>query len=176
MKSDKYAFALALLCLCLVSRAQAQVHPSGGQGCATIEWTGCVNDHHKAPAASSGSNLVDNPHPECMYCDDIDDPSCHDACTPGSADFLVAVVYSKMLDAARRGDAKAMAKLAPMASEYVVVNEQRGAIQLLSCTGGEVIASLTLRDRVTLTAVAERLRNTRRQPVQASSPRAGLSQ
>jgi hypothetical protein len=85
---------------------------------------------------------IDGLHEDCRWCVG---GWCHSGCNESFlTDSTLRGVYVLVLDAARGGDATTVASFAPALAGFVVVNRERNAVQVFSCSQRAVIASLPL--------------------------------
>ncbi len=100
-------------------------------------------------------------HGECLFC--VNGP-CHFGCDESlRSDPDARRVYAQAVEAASHGDATATLRLAPWSGGYVRLNEIRSAVQVMSCSGDLVIASLPLDGPAMAAASAEEVRGPARQ-------------
>ena len=123
---------------------------------------GCNLPNDGSHTASGGGTSVGEPtHATCNIC-----PggifNCHAECEPTLVDRLGKEAYRSTVAAARRGDVETLIALGSLVPDYVRYNAERRAVQLLSCTGSSVLATLLVRD-ARLVAAAARLLPTSRE-------------
>jgi hypothetical protein len=129
----------------------------GDGGCgfhSTIMCTG--NGYHVVPAIGSGVNHAHTS--TCKYCyPDGDWQDCHGPCTGRlllAVNPVVRSSYLQALDAAREGDVDRLLAVGSGAPGFVVFNASRGSVQIVSCTGRNILASLRVTDRRALQKAA----------------------
>jgi hypothetical protein len=84
------------------------------------------------------------PHGECGICAG---GACHPVCGyTFNGDFRSKATYEAILVAARRFDASAVLRLAHAGAGYVTYNHERGHVQVKSCSGDGIVASLAVND------------------------------
>lgn len=103
----------------------------------------CDQIGHYLQGPSAGGLL--NLHGDCMYCPYNDcHPGCNQTLLPDSSR---KALYAEALRVALTLDADAVVRYAPELPELVYVNVERNAVQVRSCSGDAVIASLPLSER-----------------------------
>ena len=97
----------------------------------------CASGHKLPPTEASN----EFPHYDCYAC--LEAP-CHPVC--GGEEFAQAPAlrraYEDLLDAAGRDDADSVIRLASRLPGFVFFNAFRGAVQIRSCGGSAIVASL----------------------------------
>jgi hypothetical protein len=83
-------------------------------------------------------------HIGCLYCTNGSGSGCHRWCGSFSGSSQTKAIYEKLVEAAQRGDASRMLKLAAGAPDFVAVNRDRMAVQLRSCQLNGVLASVPI--------------------------------
>ena len=93
---------------------------------------------HNMLLGPSGS--TQDPHSDCRIC--IDQGGCHSGCNAASAEQRED--YTRLVAAAEAGDIADLIRAAESAPDYAYYNSDRSAVQVLSCNGTSVIASVPL--------------------------------
>ncbi len=120
--------------------AQAESGSSDPFRCGWVDFCNELDLYHDNP----GEDLFYYfGHNNCQYCYSTLG-ICHPSCEP-DLDAAGKAAYSAIVAAARRGDTRKILKLAPAVPEFVRYNVARGAIQISSCDGKSVLASLPVR-------------------------------
>lgn len=132
---------LAATALAVLSGARAD-----GQTC-NVGLGDCSPPQY-AHTASGGGSYGGDPHPQCKVCLVWGDPApagiCHE-CPQENLSVDQRVAYSAVRLASAKGDVTQVLRLAAKTGGLVVYNQHRRAIQLVSCSGRDVIASLPIR-------------------------------
>lgn len=115
--------------------------PGGGDGgsgnCGTFY--NCFGEKH-AHKILGPVGSYDDRH-GCSVCRDlftwepVHFSNCHGSCPTGGDDDEEELVYGDALDAARRGDAVTLLRLARVLPSRITVNRGRSSVQMRSCTG-----------------------------------------
>ena len=112
---------------------------SAQQQCGNLQWCGFSDSHS---AAAGGSTIGQPTHSTCNVC-----PgsvfNCHAECG-GTFGSLENAALRSAVAAAARGDIATVVHLGPLTSGRIRFNVDRRAVQILSCVGDEVIATLPI--------------------------------
>lgn len=139
MKFTVFAILIAFVALLGTS---PQAVSAQGLGCGWADGTGCSSGggSHRFYADSGLSQGT--PHSECRFCSF---GGCHPWCW--EEEDQVDAVDLEMIQAQAditRGDLSSLLDRLGVVKKYAVFNEARSAIQLLSCDGDMVVASITV--------------------------------
>lgn len=133
--------------------AQSATAAAEEGGCGTIKLCTYMGEAgHSNQGPGGNAKNMHGPCYQCVYGD------CHPSCETASLDAETRSVYAAVLTAAQDGDAHAVLSAVPNADGYVVVNVERMAVQIMSCTKDSILASLPLQasDHVLALALARR--------------------
>lgn len=121
------------------------------QKCGSKFDTGCGGSggDHWFELNPNGLSIGGFTHYDCLTCPIGGD--CHPPCTVQEEDADVQEAYRDALAAADNQDITALAQAVRVIPRYVTLNVRRQSIQVLSCSGDEVIGNIQL----PLEAVAE---------------------
>lgn len=145
MPAIRTAFAAMLILLAVSSTSEAQCNHL---------FEGCSPQAHEAPP--DGSVIGSPSHTTCNLCPDGNPYDCHFSCFRLSSSDSSAA-YNALLAAAESSDVARVISLASALGEHVRFNPRRQSIQILSCSGDGVIATLPVPGSALL-AAASRLR------------------
>ncbi len=127
-----------------------------GSFCTNKVADGCGSGYHWAPLIPSGA--LEYPHDSCEP--DVGEfPIHYQPCNPAQDDFVLGVAYRAAQHAAEIGDTQELVALIPRLGPWISVNEERHALQLLSCDRSAVVASLSLSPAI-ITKSVQRMRTT----------------
>lgn len=109
--------------------------------CGWYFFGGCDDGWHKVqgPAPDGYHNL----HGDCRLCILGD---CHPTCGVSEEEEDVQLAYERALDALANGRIEALLSGARQIPEYVVVNPERGSVQVMDCRKEFVVGSLLIPD------------------------------
>lgn len=104
-----------------------------------------------------------------MYCTTGDWRDCHPDCTVSFADPLARKLYATVVAQAQQSRVDAVIGLGRAVPDRVYFNQARGAVQVLSCNGESVVASLAVTPNTPLYASALTLPRVGRNLVEAGA-------
>lgn len=88
----------------------------------------------------TGEGLESGSQHSCKACPLGQD--CHPSCTPSEEEEEVQLAYAEATHAMVNGDLAGLFELQFVLADYLVLNEERGSLQLLSCTKEDVVGSI----------------------------------
>ena len=113
-----------------------------GAFCAGMLSQGCEVGWHVLLGPGGGFNGAEA-HGDCRRC--VFPYPCHSGCNDAEEDNEAdQLAYAEARAAAERGDVQSLLSLLADRNQYVVVNHDRGAVQLLSCDRLWVVSNLRL--------------------------------
>ena len=146
-KTTNIMLAVALLLLGASNVATAQCND-------LIE--GCSPQAHVAP---SDGHLIGPPsHSTCNLCADGNPYLCHSSCWIGLVSPETRTGYTALLAAAGRGEVARVIAFGAQLADHVRYNTMRQAVQVVSCSGDDVVATLPI-SAPALIAEASKLRH-----------------
>lgn len=130
---------LVLLTAMRVVPAEASL--SDDFSCGYINELGCGGGgSHNVMATGAGQRPT---HEGCLICETGQPSGCHSGCNGALAPDL-KVRYEGLLDAAQRGDVRALIARGSSLEEFIIFNEGRSAVQVRDCSKTYIVASITL--------------------------------
>lgn len=90
---------------------------------------------------------MENPHSDCKATGRFEFPQHWEPCNPAE-DLATADAYRAAQNAAEIADVDELVALIPAVHDWIVVNQDRRAVQLLSCDGEKIVASFVLPELV----------------------------
>ena len=127
-----------------VQPADTHAHPSETTFCADFVSDSCKTGEHALLGPSGGGFDPSEAHLDCRTC--VFGLPCHRGCNiQQTEDEETQLAYEEARQAAAIGDIESLVALASRLDRYIVTNNKRGTIQLLSCDRSIVVSNLELR-------------------------------
>lgn len=149
---------LATSALAFVMMSSPSAVGAQAEVCGKVETSSCGGGEgaHKVllqtPALSKGT------HSDCRVCSGEFISDCHPTC-PDQFAFgdMARAAFRSILESANEGDVGTILALSHEVHGAVVYNANRGAVQILDCSGTHVMASLRVRDQALRLIAAQTL-------------------
>lgn len=115
---------------------------------------GCEGGAQNHYATGSEAAIGKPEHTDCRLCPGQSINECHDSCGGSSLPPMTKAAVASALRAAEKGDVATLFALSAVLGDRLRFNEERGALQIMSCTDESVVASLRLTTSQRVAAVA----------------------